>query len=52
MIARRDCDHTLAADGTGGTDTGGVLTGTAVDDGVDGNLDGVLVGHDVDLQNG
>lgn len=39
----------LATDGTGGSDTGGVLTGTAVDDGVDGDLDGVLVGHEVDL---
>jgi len=38
----------LATDGTGGTDTGGVFTGTAVDDGIDGDLDGVLVGHDVD----
>lgn len=27
-----------------------VLTGAAVDNGVDGNLDGVLVGHDVDLK--
>lgn len=43
-------DHTLTTDGTSGTDTGGVLTRAAVDDGVDGNLDGVLVGHDVDLQ--
>ena len=44
----RDIDG-LATDGTGGTNTGGVLTGTAVDDGVDGDLDGVLVGHDVNL---
>jgi len=43
----RDIDG-LATDGTGGTDTGGVFTGTAVDDGIDGDLDGVLVGHDVD----
>ena len=28
----------LATDGTGGTDTGGVLTGTSVDDGVNENL--------------
>jgi hypothetical protein len=41
--------HTLAADGTLGTDTGAVLTGTAVDDGVNGDLERVLVGHDVDL---
>lgn len=39
----------LAADGTGGTDTGGVFTGTAVDDGVNSDLDGVLVRHNVDL---
>jgi hypothetical protein len=38
----------LSADGTGGTDTGGVFAGTAVDDGVNGNLDRVLVGHEVD----
>lgn len=44
----RDIDG-LATDGTGGTNTGGVLTGTAVDDGVDSDLDGVLVGHDVNL---
>jgi hypothetical protein len=41
--------HTLATDGTLATDTGGVLTGTAVDNGVNGNLERVLVGHDVDL---
>jgi hypothetical protein len=40
----------LSADGTGGTDTGGVFAGTAVDDGVNGNLDRVLVGHEVDLE--
>jgi hypothetical protein len=40
----------LATDGTGGTDTGGVFAGTAVDNGINGDLDGVLVGHDVDLQ--
>ena len=45
----RDIDG-LATDGTGGTDTGGVFTGTAVDDGVNGDLEGVLVGHDVDLR--
>jgi len=38
----------LATDGTGGSDTCGVFAGTAVDDGVNGDLDGVLVGHDVD----
>lgn len=45
---RRDIDS-LSSDGTGGTDSGGVLTGTAVDNGVNGDLDGVLVGHQVDL---
>lgn len=45
----RDIDG-LSADSTGGTDTGGVLTGTAVDNGVNGDLDGVLVGHQVDLR--
>jgi hypothetical protein len=39
----------LATYGTGGTDTGRVFAWTAVDDGVNGNLDWVLVGHDVDL---
>ena len=41
--------RTLATDGTLATDTGGVLTGTAVDNGVNGNLERVLVGHDVNL---
>jgi len=45
---RRNIDG-LATDGTGGTNTGGVLTGTAVDDGINGDLDGVGVGGDVDL---
>ncbi|KAK0740413.1 hypothetical protein B0T18DRAFT_331830 [Schizothecium vesticola] len=40
----------LSADGTGRADTGAVFAGTAVDDSVNGNLDGVLVGHQVDLQ--
>jgi hypothetical protein len=39
----------LATDGTGGTNTGGVLTSTAVDDGINSDLDGVGVGGDVDL---
>ena len=46
---RGDIDG-LATDGTGGSDTGRVFAGTAVDNGVDGDLDGVLVGHDVDLR--
>ena len=39
----------LATDGTSGSDTGGVFTWTTVDDGIDGDLDWVLVGHDVNL---
>lgn len=46
---RRNIDG-LATDGTSGTDTGAVFAGTAVDDGINGDLDGVLVGHDVDLK--
>jgi hypothetical protein len=45
---RRHIDG-LTTDGTCGTNTGGVFAGSAVDDGVDGDLDGVLVCHDVDL---
>jgi hypothetical protein len=45
---RRDIDG-LTTDGTGAADSGAVFSGPAVDDGVDGDLDGVLVGHDVDL---
>lgn len=39
----------LAADGAGAADPGRVLARAAVDDGVDGDLDRVLVRHDVDL---
>lgn len=39
--------NSLSPDGTSGTDTGGVFTGAAVDDGIDGDLDRVLVGHQV-----
>lgn len=46
---RRHIDG-LTTDGTGGSDTGGVFAGSAVDNGVHGDLDGVLVGHDVDLK--
>lgn len=38
----------LTTDGTLGTDTGRVFTGTSVDDGVNENLDRVLVGEEVD----
>jgi hypothetical protein len=41
-----DC---LATNGTSGTNTSTVLARTAVYDGVNGNLDGVLVRHDVNL---
>ena len=40
----------LSSDGTGRANTCAVFTWSAVDDGVDGDLDRVLVGHDVDLQ--
>lgn len=43
----RDIDG-LPPDGTGGADSGGVFAGTAVEDSVDSNLDGVLVGDEVD----
>ena len=46
----RDVDG-LATDGTGRANTGGVFAGTAVDDGVNSDLDGVLVGHEMDLEN-
>jgi hypothetical protein len=45
---RRDING-LSSDGTGGTNSGRVFAGTAVDNGVDSDLDGVLVGHEVDL---
>jgi hypothetical protein len=38
----------LTTDGTGGTDTGGIFTGAGVDDGINENLDGVLVREQVD----
>lgn len=38
----------LATDGTGGTNAGGILTGTGVDDGINKDLDGVLVREQVD----
>jgi hypothetical protein len=44
--------HSLSAHNTGGTDAGGVLTGTSVDDGINQDLDGVLVGQDVDQLKG
>jgi len=47
---RGDVDG-LATHGACAADTGAVFARAAVDDGVDGDLDGVLVGHDVDLPN-
>jgi len=44
---RRHVDG-LTTDGTGGTDTCAIFAGSAVDNGVDGNLNGVLVCEDVD----
>lgn len=48
--AQRGYVDGLAAHSAGAADTGGVFAGAAVDDGVDGDLDGVLVCHYVDLQ--
>ena len=47
--AQRGDINCLSAYGTGGTNSGGVLAGSAIDDGIDGDLNGVLVGHDVNL---
>ncbi|EEQ41039.1 hypothetical protein CLUG_05166 [Clavispora lusitaniae ATCC 42720] len=44
---RRDIDS-LSSDGTGRTDSGGVFSGTRVDNSVDNNLQWVLLGQDVD----
>mmetsp|Transcript_1757 Transcript_1757/g.6322 ORF Transcript_1757/g.6322 Transcript_1757/m.6322 type:complete len:219 (-) Transcript_1757:398-1054(-) len=44
---RRDI-HSLATDHTGGANTGGILAGAGVDDGINADLDGVLVGEEVD----
>jgi len=38
----------LTTDSSGGTDSGGVFARTAVEDGIDSDLDGVLVGDEVD----
>ena len=45
---RRDIDG-LATDSSCTSNTSGVFTWPAVDDGIDSDLDWVLVGHDVDL---
>lgn len=39
--------HSLSSNNTGRADSGGVLTGTRVDDGIHVHLNGVLVGQDV-----
>src|SRR6266566_8917823 len=44
--AERGHVDSLSSDGAGRSDSGGVLTGTAVDNGINGDLDGVLVGHE------
>ena len=43
----RDIDG-LSSDSSGGSDSGRVLSGSGVDDGINENLDGVLVGEKVD----
>lgn len=45
---RGDIDG-LSSDGTSRSNSGGIFARSAVDDGIDGDLDWVLVGHDVDL---
>lgn len=45
----RDIDG-LSPDGTSRADTGAVFARAAVDNGIDGDLDGVLVGNEVDLR--
>ena len=40
--------HSLTTDNTGSTNTGGVFTRTRVGNGISKNLDGVLIGHEVD----
>lgn len=47
--SKRGDIHGLSSNRTRTSDSGAVLTGSAVDDGIDGDLDGVLVGHDVNL---
>lgn len=46
--AQRGHIHRLQANHTGRSDTGRVLTGTAVLDGINQNLDGVLAGDQTD----
>jgi len=40
--------NSLTSDGTSRSDTGGIFTGTSVDDSIYNNLDWVLVGQEVD----
>lgn len=46
---RGDIDG-LSSDGTGASNSGAVFSGTTVDNGIDCDLDGVLISHDVDLK--
>jgi hypothetical protein len=46
--SKRGDINSLATDSTSGTDTGGIFAGSSVDDSIDKNLDGVLVGKKVD----
>lgn len=46
--AERRNIHSLSSHNTGRADSGGVLTGAGVDDGINVHLNGVLVGQDVD----
>lgn len=48
--AQRRNINGLPTDGSSAADTGAVFARAAVDNGVNGNLDGVLVGHEVDLK--
>jgi hypothetical protein len=46
---RRDIDG-LSSDGTSASNSGAVFSRTTVDNGIYGDLNGVLVGHDVNLK--
>lgn len=48
--AERGDINGLTTDGTSRTNSGTVFSGAAVGDGIDGDLDRVLVGHDVNLK--
>lgn len=48
LVERGDIDG-LVMDGVGRVNMGGVFLGFVVDNGVNGDLDGVLVGYEVNL---